>query len=115
MGIEVMKTPSLEAIKDEIPSVIWKHIQRMYKGGQHYLVHPYIQKELEKKDVSCLRKYIEKREKLKTWKGCVITTHRYLLSMDKERLNEFGSINSKSPVVKKDKEAVESIRNTVMY
>lgn len=92
MGIEVMKTPSLEAIKDEIPSVIWKHIQRMYKGGQHYLVHPYIQKELEKKDVSCLRKYIEKREKLKTWKGCVITTHRYLLSMDKERLNEFGSI-----------------------
>lgn len=92
MGIEVMKTPSLEAIKDEIPSAIWKHIQRMYKGGQHYLVHPYIQKELEKKDVSCLRKYMEKRKKLKTWKGCVITTHRYLLSMDKERLDEFDSI-----------------------
>ena len=92
MGIEVMKTPSLEAIKGEIPSAIWKHIQRMYKGGQHYLVHPYIQKELEKKDVPCLRKYMEKREKLKTWKGCVITTHRYLLSMDKERLDEFDSI-----------------------
>lgn len=92
IGIEVMKTPSLEAIKDRIPSTIWKHIQRMYKGGQHYLVHPYIQKELEKKDVPCLRKYMEKREKLKTWKGCVITTHRYLLSMDKERLDEFDSI-----------------------
>ena len=92
MGIEVMKTPSLEAIKDRIPSTIWEHIQRMYREGRPYLVHPYIQKELTKKDIPCLRKYMEKREKLKTWKGCVITTHRYLLSMDKERLDEFDSI-----------------------
>lgn len=92
LGIEVMKTPSLEAIKRKIPSDIWKHIQRMYKEGRPYLVHPYIQKELEKKDIPCLRKYMEKREKLKTWEGCVITTHRYLLSMDKERLDEFDSI-----------------------
>ena len=91
-GLEVLKTPSLEEIKDEIPSGIWKQIQKMYKRGQHYLVHKYIQKELEKKDIPCLRKYMQKREKLKTWDGCVITTHRYLLSMDKERIDEFDSI-----------------------
>ena len=91
-GLEVLKTPSLEEIKDEIPSGIWKQIQKMYKRGQHYLVHTYIQKELEKKDIPCLRKYMQKREKLKSWGGCIITTHRYLLSMDKERLDEFDSI-----------------------
>lgn len=96
-GIKALKTPSLEAIMNEIPSTIKKHIQKLYKRGQHHLVHPYIKKVLEKKelegkDILCLRKYMEKREKLKVWKGCVITTHRYLLSMDKERLDEFDSI-----------------------
>ena len=91
-GIKVMKTPSLEEIKDDIPDSIWKHIQGMYRRGWHHLVHPYIQKELEKKDIPCLRKYMEKRERLKTWDGCVITTHRYLLNMDKDRINEFDSI-----------------------
>lgn len=92
LSIEVMKTPSLEEIKADMPSATWKHIQRMYKRGQHYSVHPYIQKELKKKDIPCLRKYMEKRETLKTWDGCVITTHRYLLNMDEERLDEFDSI-----------------------
>lgn len=96
-GIKAMKTPSLEAIMNEIPSTIKKRIQKLYKRGQHHLVHPYIKKVLEKKelegkDILCLCKYMEKREKLKVWKGCVITTHRYLLSMDKERLDEFDSI-----------------------
>lgn len=35
---------------------------------------------------------MEKREKLKVWKGCVITTHRYQLSMNKERQDELDSI-----------------------
>lgn len=91
-GIKVMLTPSLEEIKDEMPSRIWKKIQGMYKRGLHHLVHPFIKKELEKKDNKCLRKYIVKREELRTWKGCVITTHRYLLTMDKERLDEFDSV-----------------------
>ncbi|MBD5449744.1 MAG: DEAD/DEAH box helicase family protein [Lachnospiraceae bacterium] len=91
-GIAVKKTPSLEEIKDEIPDEIWEHIQKLYMRGQHRSVHPYIQKRLEKEEIRCLEKYIKKREKLKTWDGCVITTHRYLLSMDKERLDEFDSI-----------------------
>lgn len=101
IGIEVMKTPSLEAIKDRIPSAIWKHIQRMYREGRPYLVHPYIQKELTKKEIPCLRKYMEKRERLKAWDGCVITTHRYLLSMDQERLDEFDSIIIDEDIISK--------------
>ena len=92
MGIKAMKTPSLEAIEDEIPKGIWEHIQKLRKRGRHRSVHPYIQKELKKKDIPCLRKYMKRREKIKGWKGCIITTHRYLLSMDEGRLDEFDSI-----------------------
>lgn len=91
-GIEVKKTPSLEEIKDEMPDWIWEHIQKLYKRGQYRSVHLYIKKQLEKEEILCLEKYMKKREKLKTWDGCVITTHRYLLSMDKERLDEFDSV-----------------------
>lgn len=92
LGIKVRVTPSLEEIKDEIPDKIWKHIQKLYKRGKHSAVHPYIKKCLEKEKIPCLEKYMKKREKLKTFRGCVITTHRYLLSMDKERLDEFDTI-----------------------
>lgn len=91
-GIRVKKTPSLEEIKDEIPGKIWEHIQKLYKRGQYRSVHPYISNRLKKEEIPCLKKYMKKREKLKTWDGCVITTHRYLLSMEKERLDGFDSI-----------------------
>ena len=92
MGIDVMVTPSLEEIKDEIDESIWHHIQKLYKRGQYRLVHKYIQNELNKEDIPYLRKYMENREKLKKWKGCVITTHRYLLNMDKGKLDAYDSI-----------------------
>lgn len=92
MGIDVKVTPSLDEIKDEIEENIWKHIQKLYKRGQYGLVHKYIQEELQKEDIPCLRKYLEKRNKIREWKGCVITTHRYLLNMDKNRLDEFDSV-----------------------
>lgn len=91
-GKEILLTPSLEAIKDKIPHEIWNHIQELYKKGQHGQVHTYIQKQLKKEDVPYLRKYMKKREKLRTWHKSVVTTHRYLLSMDEERLGEFDSI-----------------------
>ena len=91
-GIKVRKTPSLEKIKDEIPDEMWEHIQKLYKRGRHRLVHPYIKKRLEKEKIPCLEEYLKEREKLKTWDGCVITTHRYLLSMDKRRIDEFDAV-----------------------
>lgn len=92
MGIEARKTPSLEQIKDEIPDNIWKHIGKLYKGGQYSLVHPYIYETLKKKSIPCLLEYMEEREALKSWNRSVITTHRYLLNMDEKRLREYDAV-----------------------
>lgn len=110
-GIKVMVTPSLEEIKNEIPSGVWNYIQKMYKSGRHYLVHPYIQKQLKKEDVPCLEKYMRKRDKLKTWKGCIVTTHRYLLNMDIDRLNEFDSIIIDEDIIFKSIWGLHTMRN----
>lgn len=92
MGIEVKKTPSLEQIKDEMPDEVWDHISRLYKGGRYRSVHPYIHKELKKEDIPCLKEYMEERRELRTYGGNVITTHRYLLNMDEERLMEYDAV-----------------------
>ena len=91
-GIDVRRTPSLEDIKDDMPIEVWSKIQRMYTRGQSKKVHPYIDQYLKTHNVPCLKKYMEKRKKLKTFKGSIITTHRYLLSMDEERLSEFDTV-----------------------
>ena len=90
--INVMKTPSLEEIKKEIPSKVWNFISRLYKNGQHRSVHPYIAEVLKKNDIPCLRKYMDVREKLKSFAGSVITTHRYLLNMDEKRLGDYDAV-----------------------
>lgn len=92
MGIEARKTPSLEQIRDEIPDSIWKHIEKLYKGGQYSQVHPYIYETLKKKSIPCLLEYMEEREALKNWNGSVITTHRYLLNMDEKRLRDYDAV-----------------------
>ena len=92
MKINVLKTPSLEQIKDEMPDEVWDHISRLYKGGQYRSVHPYIHKILKKKNIPCLKEYMEEREKIRTFKRSIITTHRYLLNMDEERLREYDAV-----------------------
>ena len=92
MGIEVCVTPSLEEIKDEISPKIWKRIQWFYKRGQHSSVAPYISRVLETEDIPCLKEYMEQKEQVRKSKGCLITTHRYMLTMDEKRLNEFDTI-----------------------
>ena len=106
MGIDVRKTPSLEEIKDEIPSKVWKRIQRLRDGGQHKAVHSYIvwlinkvllepggkDRKKKMKAIACLREYMKDRDKLKFFKGNLITTQRYSLSMDAKRLKEFDVI-----------------------
>lgn len=91
-GLEVRKTPSLEEIKDEIPKKVWTRIQKFYASGQYGAVHPYITELLKKEDIPCLREYMEEREELKTYTGSIITTHRYLLSMDEKRLQEYDAV-----------------------
>ncbi len=92
MGINVCVTPSLEEIKNEIPSKVWKRIQWFYKRGQHRSVALYIKRHLENEDIPCLKEYMEQKERVRKSKGCLITTHRYMLTMDEERLNEFDTV-----------------------
>lgn len=92
MGIDAAKTPSLDEIKADIPSNIWHKIERLYKSGKHNAVQSYIDDVLSKKNIPCLKKYRAARNKLKTFNGSVITTHRYLLNMDKKRLDEYNAI-----------------------
>ena len=100
MGIAVCKTPSLEQIKDEMPDKVRRRIEKFYRSGQHRAVHPYIESlirptketRLHKKPIPCLMKYMEERNVLRKFKGSVITTHRYLLNMDEERLKAFDAI-----------------------
>lgn len=92
MGINVEKTPSLFEIKSEIPDKEQAVIEYLYKSGRNQEVHNYIQSILDKNDIPTLRNYWESREKLKTFKGSVITTHRYLLNMDEKRLKEYNAI-----------------------
>lgn len=90
-GLSVCVTPSLESIKEEIPYPYWKHIQHLYEAGKSREVHSYIKEILEKEDCPALRKYMEQREKVKQFHGSLITTHRYMLMMDEERLGEFDA------------------------
>ena len=69
MGIKVMKTPSLEQIKDEMPDDVWHNINKLYTGGRHRSVHPYIYEMLKKKKIPCLNEYMDEREKLRSFKG----------------------------------------------
>ena len=91
-GIKVAKTPSLDEIKDDIPTKVWRHIEFLRKSGRNKDVQTYIHDILKKRNIPCLRKYVKEREQLKTFNGCVITTHRYLLTMDKQRLDEYDTI-----------------------
>ncbi|HBA49432.1 MAG TPA: hypothetical protein DCZ91_16880 [Lachnospiraceae bacterium] len=91
-GIDVKVTPSLEEMKEEIPPEIYEHIDSLYKRGQYKSVQKFIFRILEKEDIPCLKTYIKKRRELRKWDKSLITTHRYLLSMDKKKLDKFDFI-----------------------
>lgn len=87
--LAVCKTPSLESYKDDIPSLYWEHIQWLYKIGKSKEVIPYIKEILKRDRCPALQAFINKKEKMRQKHGSMITTHRYMLMMDEERLNEF--------------------------
>lgn len=88
-GLSVCVTPSLESIKEKIPYPYWKHIQQLYKIGKSGEVDHYIKEILKKEKCPALRKYMDQKEKVKQSHDSLITTHRYMLMMDEERLEEF--------------------------
>ena len=113
MGIEVRKTPSLEPIKDEMPRKVWDHIEEFRKRGQHKKVHLYIQNYFNKiadmpdgkekmrkmKKAACLQEYMNEREALRNYHGSLVTTQRYMLTMDENRLQEFDVVISDEDIL----------------
>jgi len=100
MGLNVMKTPSLEEIKDKIPDDVWRKIMWYYKNGLPFSVHLYIHDILQERNIPCLREYMYERERLKTFNGSVITTHRYLLNMSAKRLGKYDSVIVDEDIIK---------------
>lgn len=92
MNIDVMTTPSLDEIKDEMPDEIWEHIQHLYRTGESKKVYPYINKVLKEQDIACLKRHLKKVDKVKTFGGHVITTHRRFMNMTEEILKGFDVI-----------------------
>ena len=90
--INAMMTPSLDDIMDQLPNSLSHTIEKLYACGLGNKVHRVLKSVNEKKDIPCLKEYLEKRKQLLSYDGSLITTHRYLLSMDKKRLNKFDCV-----------------------
>lgn len=91
-GIDVMITPSLDEIKDEIPDHIWQQIQFLRSTGQHVRMHLYINEVAFEEHVDCLQKYLKQLYRFEKYEGNVITTHRKLLTMNKKELNKYDVV-----------------------
>jgi hypothetical protein len=91
-GIKIEMTPSLDSIMDEIPHDLQENINYLYDCGLAKRVYPLIEETLKNEDIPCLKEHMKARKRLRTYKGSLITTHRYLLSMEDKRLDEFDCI-----------------------
>jgi hypothetical protein len=91
-GINVIVTPSLDEIKDEIPEKVWKRINYLYNTGHNSAVKPYIRRVLKKENIKCLSDYLQRLKEFESYTGNVITTHRRLLLFDEEILQKYAAI-----------------------
>lgn len=92
MGIYIKATPSLDEIKDEIPSYIWETIADLRRTGQHGEVYSYICGVSEEENIACLKKYIKEINSLENYEGNMITTHRKFFSMRKSILAKYDEV-----------------------
>lgn len=92
MRIDIMVTPSLDEIKDEMPEYIWEHIQFLRNTGQHVEAHAFVSRMAEEEGIDCLKKYLKKQKELETHTGHTITTHRKFLNMDKKTLQKYDVV-----------------------
>lgn len=90
--ITIKMTPSLEEIMELIPDSLSCKIENLYACGLGKMVHPLIKRFIAKNDIPCLREYLGKRRELSNYYGNLITTHKYLLSMDSSRLDKYDCI-----------------------
>lgn len=91
-GIDARMTPSIEDIKDDIPKKVYSDVSKLYKCGQHNKVYPYISNVLKKQSIPALKKFIEDKKELQSFKGNIITTHHKILLSDKNWLKQYQVI-----------------------
>ncbi len=83
MGIDMVVSPSLHELQDEIPDVVWGEIQDLYDVGKSPM--PRIEKAIADDDVECakvFKKYKRELLEFNNASGHAITTHRRLTSMN---------------------------------
>lgn len=83
LGIEIIVSPSLHEIKDELPDHVWCEIQALYDEGKSPM--SLLNKAIAEDDVECVKlfkKYKKELEEFNNAEGHAITTHRRLSSLD---------------------------------
>ncbi|MBD5155790.1 MAG: hypothetical protein HDT15_12215 [Oscillibacter sp.] len=83
MGIDIVASPSLHEVKDDIPDVVWDEIQALYDAGKSPM--PRLEKAISEDDVECAKLFKEYKRELSEFNnsdGHAITTHRRLTNMD---------------------------------
>jgi len=91
-GIELMVTPSLDEIKNEMPAYIWNHIHYLRSIGQHQKVHTFVWRMAMEEKIKCLQKHLNRQKKYEEHSGHTITTHRRLLNMNEKALAEYDVV-----------------------
>ena len=89
-GIDVMMTPSIQELKDELPEDVYRHITHLYNTGRHSKVRKYIS--TLKGDIPVLDDYLKRYYEVKNFDGHLITTHHRVLFSRKKHLKKYNLI-----------------------
>lgn len=83
MGIEIVVSPSLHELEDQLPVDVWSEIKLRYETGKSPM--SYIKKHIAEDNPECaalFKKHLRKLEKFNDAPGHAIATHRRLTHMD---------------------------------
>lgn len=83
MGVDIIVSPSLHELKDELPDVVWDEIEALYDAGKSPI--PRLNKAIAEDDLECaklFKQYKREFEEFINSDGHAITTHRRLTGMD---------------------------------
>lgn len=83
MGIDMIESPSLREIQDELPDDVWSYIEYLYASGKSVI--PYLKKLIREDHPECaklFKNYLRELDEFKNFAGHAITTHKRFLTMD---------------------------------
>ena len=83
LGIDIVVSPSLHELKDQLPPEVWDEIKLRYDTGKSPM--SYIKKRIAEDDTTCtaiLKQYLSDLEEFDDAPGHTIATHRRLTHMD---------------------------------